>query len=139
MKKLILIFCMVFLLPQMAAQAHQERHLHSQWIKQHISQLHRTMQQMQQRINRLEGRSGSSKQSQQPASKGALNEACGPNQSQLCQKSCAAGWKIEKAICIGRGTIGKTYHKNGSVSCYCFSQNDPYCTIQGVTATCVKQ
>ncbi len=137
MKKLILIFCMSFLLPSLGAQAHQENHVHSQWIKQQFNQMHRTIQQLQQRIHRLEGhRAGPQQQS---ATKGAINEACGPNQRKLCQKRCAPGWKVEKAICVGNGTIGKTYHENGGVSCYCFNQNDPQCFIQGVTATCVKQ
>jgi len=136
MTKLILISCMTFLLTAMGAQAHQQNHVHSQWIKQQFNQLNRTIQQMQQRINRLEGRD---QHQQQSATKGAINEACGPNQRKLCQKSCAPGWKVEKAICVGNGTIGKTYHKNGGVSCYCFNPNDPYCFIQGVTATCVKQ
>ena len=132
MKKLALIFCIAFLVPQSAAFAHQEVHVHSQWIKQQLSQLQRTVQQLQTRVQQLEGSGGQAVVGMQ------LKETCGPNQQKLCSKSCSAGSKIKNATCIGRGNIGKTYHSDEGVTCYCFNENDPNCRVEAVSASCAR-
>ena len=142
MKRVILWLCLVLLLPFLqpwgASQAHPERHVHSQWIKNYFAQVNMRIQQLERRIRQLE-KAGLS----QPSGSGAgnqvfLNEACRPDQQKLCQKSCAPGWKIDKVQCIGRGPIGRAYHQDVAVSCYCFDRNDPNCFVEGVRAICKK-
>lgn len=132
MKKLAMIFCLAFLVPTFGALAHQENHVHSQWIKQELNQLRQTIQQLKTRIDRM-GKGGA-----RSASGVQLQETCGPGQGKLCSKSCSAGSKIQNAVCIGKGNIGKTYHSDEGVTCYCFNENDPNCRVEGITASCVR-
>ncbi len=50
MKKLALLFCIAFLTTTFGALAHQENHVHSQWIKQELNQLRQTIQQLKMRL-----------------------------------------------------------------------------------------
>ncbi len=138
MKKLILLFCIAFLAPNSVSLAHQEKHVHSQWIKQKFDQLHRTIRELQGRIERLEKGGAVGRSSSDAGGKIQLDDACSAAQQKLCERSCPPGWKIENAACIGRGGIGKTYHKDGGVLCYCFDENDPSCTVERVTASCIR-
>ena len=98
MKKLMFVLCVALLVPQYGALAHQENHVHSQWVKQELSQLRQTIQQLKSRIERLQGGGAQLFVGGQRAIGGsALNEVCGPNQQKLCSKSCAPGSKIDKA------------------------------------------
>ena len=138
MKKLALIFCIAFIAPSFGVLAHQENHIHSQWVKQELNQLRQTIQQLKSRIERMQG-GGAPSAAGRPSMGGmVLNETCGPGQQKLCSKSCAPGSKIEKAICNGRGNIGKTYHSDQGVTCYCYNESDPNCRVERVTANCVR-
>ena len=139
MKNLVLIFCLALLAPQNAAQAHQERHVHSQWITQQLSQLTRTIGELKARIQKLEQKAPAIGTRMTAGAMVLLDEKCGPDQQKLCQKSCATGWKIGNASCIGSGNIGQTNHQGRGISCYCIVKNDPNCFIHGVTASCTRR
>ena len=139
MKKLVFILGFVFLVPQYGALAHQESHIHSQWVKQELNQLRQTIQQLKSRIEGMQGGGAQSSVGGPRAISGmALNETCGPNQQKLCSKSCGPGSKITKATCIGKGNIGKTYHSDQGVTCYCYNEKDPNCRVERITASCAR-
>lgn len=136
MKKLLLILGIAFFAPQYGALAHQENHVHSQWVKQELNQLRQTIQQLKMRIEQMQGGGGVSSTGASSMGGQALNEVCGPSQQKLCSKSCGPGSKIAKASCIGAGNIGKTYHSDQGVTCYCYNENDPNCRVERITASC---
>ena len=138
MKKLALLFCVAFLAPSFGVLAHQESHVHSQWVKQELNQLRQTIQQLKMRIEQMQGGGAASNSGGTVLGGQVLNEACGPNQQKLCSKSCGPGSKIAKATCIGKGNIGKTYHSDQGVTCYCYNENDPNCRVERVTASCAR-
>ncbi len=138
MKKLIFVLCVAFYAPTFGVLAHQESHVHSQWVKQELSQLRQSIQQLKMRIERMQGVGGISSSAGTSFGGTALNETCGPNQQKLCSKSCGPGSKIAKATCIGKGNIGKTYHSDQGVTCYCYNENDPSCLVERITASCAR-
>ena len=133
MKRLCLITLFALLMQQGAVLAHQENHVHSLWIKRHLSELYRKIDQLNARINRLE--SGKA----QSSGNVRLDEVCPPGQQRLCRRNCPPGWKISDAVCIGQGNIGKNLQSGQGVTCYCLGQNDPNCRIDGLTASCVRR
>jgi len=134
MKRIALALLLAMTLPQGAVLAHPENHVHSQWIKERFVQLYRKIDELNARIGRLEH--GGSAPSTGMA---RLDVVCPPGEGKLCTRSCQPGWRMQGAVCIGKGNIGKSFMADRGVSCYCYSQNDPNCRVEGLTATCIKR
>ncbi len=138
MKNRLLPIALVLVFSMQPAWAHPEAHVHSEWIKREFQQLKQSIGRLQRRIEQLERNRNGVPSVANTGAGVKIDEVCSASRPKLCEKSCPAGWKITNAKCTGRGNIGKTYHRDGAVLCYCFNENDPGCRVERISASCFR-